>query len=45
MASRTSTVVNRGKGALIYHNNSTSAQLVTINAAAQDAGYPILKLA
>ena len=36
MASRTSTVVNRGKGALIYHNDSTSAQLVTINAAAQD---------
>lgn len=36
MASRTSTVVAKGKGALIYHNTSTGAQLVTINAAAQD---------
>lgn len=36
MASRTSTVVAKGKGGLIYHNNSTTAQLVTINAVAQD---------
>lgn len=36
MASRTSTVVAKGKGGLIYHNNSTTAQLVTINAIAQD---------
>ena len=36
MASRTSTVVAKGKGALIYHNNTTSAQLVTINAVAND---------
>lgn len=36
MASRTSTVVAKGKGALIYHNNTSSAQLVTINAVAND---------
>ena len=36
MASRTSTVVAKGKGGLIYHNSSTTAQLVTINAVAQD---------
>lgn len=36
MASRTSTVVAKGKGGLIYHNSSSTAQLVTINAVAQD---------
>ena len=36
MASRTSTLVGKGKGALIYHNNTANAQLVTINAVAND---------
>lgn len=36
MASRTSTIVAKGKGALIYHNNTANAQLVTINAVAND---------
>lgn len=37
MASRTSTLIGNGKGALIYQNNTGAAQLVAINATSNSA--------